>query len=244
MSVYISVLTLMSIAIERYMVIIYPFKKHLNIIHSVIIIIIIWLLAFILTLPYGIFIDLIPVPQTTTSTSATKLSPSRHQQQQQQQTQYQYLMYHQNDHFYNETISSSSTTTTKSTLIITDDEQQQRQQQQRSIETLKNLLQNLHKRKWYCDEVWPNDQLRLLFGLMTTIMQFVIPFCIITFCYTKVFLRLWYRMHNRLGLRNYSSQRQWLEKKRARRTNMMLIFMVVIFVISWLPLNTYNLVSL
>lgn len=220
-------MTLMSIAIERYMVIIYPFKRHLNIIHSVIVIIIIWLLAFILTLPYGIFIDLIPVPQTTTKHQEQQQQQQQsteyddNQQQQQQQPQYQFLMYDNHNE----------------TSLITND-----QHEQRSIETLKNLLQNLQKRKWYCDEVWPNDQLRSTFGLLTTIMQFVIPFFIITYCYTKVFVRLWYRMHNRLGSRNYSSQRQWLEKKRARRTNLMLIFMVVVFVISWLPLNTYNLV--
>lgn len=193
---YISIFTLMSIAIERYMVIVHPYKQQIAITSSIVIICIIWLLAFVLTLPYGIFIDVIPI--ILVSLSATNTTDI-------------------------ESLSAGNVS---------------------KIEALKNAFKLHHIRpKYYCDEVWPNNDLRIAFGVITTLIQFVIPFCIITYCYIQVCFRLWNRVQTRPGSRNCSSQRKWLEKERARRMNMMLIFMVVIFAVSWLPLNTYNLVS-
>ncbi|CAH1132355.1 unnamed protein product [Ceutorhynchus assimilis] len=54
-SVYISTLTLMSIAIDRYFVIIYPFHPRMKLSTCVIIIIIIWVFAIVVTSPYGIY---------------------------------------------------------------------------------------------------------------------------------------------------------------------------------------------
>lgn len=111
------------------------------------------------------------------------------------------------------------------------------------MEKIQDAFQSC-RTKLLCDEMWPNNELRIAFGMITSMIQFVVPFCIITFCYMKVCFRLWNRVQTRPGSRNCSSQRKWLEKERARRMNMMLIFMVVIFAVSWLPLNTYNLVSI
>lgn len=156
-SVYISAFTLMSIAIDRFFVIIYPFKPRLKVEYCYVIIFSVWVLAALLTLPYGIFMDLIP---------------------------------------------------TESGL--------------------------------YCDEVWPYESSRKAFGFSTSILQFVVPFIIITFCYMKVCIKLKNRAKMKPGAK--SVKKEEMERERTRRTNRMLITMVVIFGASWLPINIYNLI--
>ncbi|GFT99372.1 neuropeptide Y receptor type 2 [Nephila pilipes] len=156
-SVYISAFTLMSIAIDRFFVIIYPFKPRLQVTYCYLIIVAVWVLAGLLTLPYGIFMALVP--------------------------------------------------------------------------TEKGL---------YCDEVWPHESSRRAFGFSTSILQFVIPFIIITFCYLKVCIKLKNRARSKPGAK--SLKKEEMERERTRRTNRMLITMVVIFGASWLPINIYNLI--
>lgn len=57
-SVYISTLTLTSIAIDRFMVIIYPFHPRMKIEVCLLVIIGIWIFALLLTSPYGIYMHL------------------------------------------------------------------------------------------------------------------------------------------------------------------------------------------
>ncbi|KAG8194134.1 hypothetical protein JTE90_000972 [Oedothorax gibbosus] len=156
-SVYISAFTLMSIAIDRFFVIIYPFQPRLQVTYCYMIIIAVWVLAGLLTLPYGIFMALVP--------------------------------------------------------------------------TDKGL---------YCDEVWPHESSRRIFGFSTSILQFVVPFIIITFCYLKVCIKLKNRARSKPGAK--SLKKEEMERERTRRTNRMLITMVVIFGASWLPINIYNLI--
>ncbi|OTF82358.1 GPCR Neuropeptide Y-like protein, partial [Euroglyphus maynei] len=80
-----------------------------------------------------------------------------------------------------------------------------------------------------------------MFGITTTALQFVIPFLIITFCYVKICAKLSDRARTIPG--NVSARREEQERERTRKTNGMLISMVVIFVISWLPLNMVNLLA-
>ncbi|UYV73472.1 PRLHR [Cordylochernes scorpioides] len=116
-SVYISAFTLMAIAVDRFFVIVYPFKARLPLLWCLWLIILMWIAAALLTLPYGIFMEL------------------------------------------NE---------------ATDN-------------------------RWYCDEAWPSETSRLVFGLSTSILQFVMPFIIITFCYVRVCARLRLRVRTLPG---------------------------------------------
>ena len=56
-SIYISTLTLTSIAIDRYFVIIYPFKPRMKLSTCITIIIAIWMAALVATLPYGLYMN-------------------------------------------------------------------------------------------------------------------------------------------------------------------------------------------
>lgn len=156
-SVYISAFTLMSIAIDRFFVIIHPFKPRLQVKYSLLIVVFIWVAAGFLTLPYGIFMDLVPARDG----------------------------------------------------------------------------------RPYCDEMWPHDSFRKAFGFTTSVMQFVIPFLIITFCYVRVCCKLRDRARSKPG--SNSQRKMEMEWERTRRLNRMLISMVLIFGFSWFPLNVHNL---
>ena len=111
-------------------------------------------------------------------------------------------------------------------------------------EGLNDYVKLVTKPKLYCHEMWPADWMKVSYGIVSLIIQFIVPFLVIAFCYTKVCTRLLDRIKSRPGSRNCSNQKKWLEKIRTRRTNTMLISMVAIFAVAWLPLFIYNLVSI
>ncbi|KAF9411050.1 hypothetical protein HW555_010052 [Spodoptera exigua] len=155
-SVYISTLTLTSIAIDRFFVIIYPFHPRMKLNTCILIIIFIWVFSLVVTCPYGLFMG----------------------------------------------------------------------------------IQTTNNRTYYCEESWPSDKSRKIFGVFTTVLQFLIPFLIIAICYTCVSIRLNDRARSKPGAKN--TRREEADRDRKRRTNRMLISMVAIFGISWLPLNLIN----
>lgn len=142
-SVYISTLTLMSIAIDRFFVIIYPFHPRMKISTCICIIIIIWVFSILVTLPYGVYMNYVKGNSTD---------------------------------------------------------------------------------KYYCEEKWPSEKWRKLFGGFTTMMQFVFPFFIIKFCYICVSIKLNDRARSKPGTKN--SRKEEADRERKRRTNRMLIAMV------------------
>lgn len=158
-SVYISTLTLTSIAIDRFFVIIYPFHPRMKLSTCILIIISIWVISLLITSPYGFYVKLYPSNYTGTITV-------------------------------------------------------------------------------YCEEDWPDEEYRKVFGAVTSSLQFLLPFVIISICYVCVSFKLNDRMNTRPGSRN--SRREEADRDRKKRTNRMLIAMVAIFGISWLPINVVN----
>ncbi|MCL4148270.1 UNVERIFIED_CONTAM: hypothetical protein GTU68_044035 [Idotea baltica] len=154
-SVYVSTLTLTSIAIDRFFVIIYPFRPRLRLQVCYFIIISIWIFSLSATIPYAFYIG-----------------------------------------------------------------------------------QAKYEGRYYCEEFWPSETIRQVFSLFTTVMQFVIPFIVILYCYVKISLR----MSERYKPGSKNLKKEEMERERKRRTNRMLIAMVSIFGISWLPFNLYHLV--
>ncbi|KAI9557602.1 putative sNPF receptor [Daphnia sinensis] len=159
-SVYVSTLTLTSIAIDRFFVILYPFRPRMKMTTCWITICIIWLVALCATLPYGIFVDIRVIGNVT-----------------------------------------------------------------------------------YCEESWTLDSDRQIYGAVTSVMQFVVPFVIMAFAYTKVSLKLADRSREKAKIRLRSCRGEELDRERKRRTNRMLIAMVTIFGASWMPLNLINLLN-
>lgn len=161
-SVYISTLTLTAIAIDRFFVIIYPFQQRMRLLACIVIIIIIWMVSLLLTLPYGLYMQVANLNFTGT---------------------YQL----------------------------------------------------------YCEEDWPSEGYRKVYGSITTIMQYLFPFCIISFCYICVSVRLNDRAKSKPGAK--TTKKEELDRDRKKRTNRMLIAMVAVFGFSWLPLNVVNMLD-
>uniref|UniRef100_A0A182MUV2 G-protein coupled receptors family 1 profile domain-containing protein n=1 Tax=Anopheles culicifacies TaxID=139723 RepID=A0A182MUV2_9DIPT len=166
-SVYISTLTLTSIAIDRFFVIIYPFHPRMKLSTCITIIVLIWSFAIMVTMPYGLYMKLHGVASNGTDGTANTLSSAM-----------------------------------------------------------------------YCEELWPSEEMRKTFSIVTSILQFVLPFIIMAFCYVCVSIRLNDRARTKPGSK--TSRREEADRDRKKRTNRMLISMVAIFGISWLPLNVVN----
>lgn len=158
-SVYISTLTLTSIAIDRFFVIIFPFHPRMKLSTCISIIFFIWVISLLITLPYGLYVKLY-----------------------------------------------SSNFTGTATL--------------------------------YCEEDWPNEHYRKIFGSVTSILQYLLPFFIISICYIWVSVRLNDRAKAKPGSK--TSRKEEVDRSRKKRTNIMLISMVAVFGFSWLPLNIVN----
>lgn len=159
-SIYISTLTLTSIAMDRYIVIIYPFRHRMRLSICVFIITAIWSVSLLLTLPYGLYVRLNP-----------------------------------------DAIFES----------------------------------------WYCEEDWPSETKRKLFGTITVTLQFVLPFLIISMCYILVSYKLNDRARSKPGSK--TAKKEEADRDRKKRTNRMLISMVAVFGISWLPMNAMNILN-
>jgi len=98
----------------------------------------------------------------------------------------------------------------------------------------------------FCAEDWGTDQSsRSVYGTIVFILQFVVPFFIITFCYLMISLRLGRgmlikRSSGEQKLNGPQSEQRRQALKRRLRTNRMLMAMVCVFLICWTPAVAFN----
>lgn len=218
-SVYISAFTLMSIAIDRYFVILYPFKSRMLMKVCLLIIVTIWISAVFLTFPYAHFMEFV-------ERNSNELASDQNE-----------------SIITNDTINSTTQTNqvfvNEFTSIRIDDRIDLDEDAEIDAEFVLDFDDD--QIIYYCTEQWPHEELSKMFGITTSALQFVIPFLIITYCYVKICAKLADRARTIPG--NVSVRREEQERERTRKTNGMLISMVIIFVISWLPLNMFNLLA-
>ncbi|OQV25555.1 putative Neuropeptide Y receptor type 2 [Hypsibius exemplaris] len=91
-----------------------------------------------------------------------------------------------------------------------------------------------------CDEEWPSFA-RRTFGTVSLIVQYSIPLVVISFSYVSVWVKL--RSQALKGLSSSQRGREPSAILRKRRTNRMLVAMVIIFGCCWLPLNLVNILN-
>ena len=91
-----------------------------------------------------------------------------------------------------------------------------------------------------CQETWERTP-QLGYGSFLNITQFIIPFTTIVICYAKIMIRLRQRARGKPGSRSAKQREE--EAARNARVNKMLISMVIIFGISWFPINLINLIA-
>uniref|UniRef100_A0A1I7RIM2 G_PROTEIN_RECEP_F1_2 domain-containing protein n=2 Tax=Bursaphelenchus xylophilus TaxID=6326 RepID=A0A1I7RIM2_BURXY len=115
----------------------------------------------------------------------------------------------------------------------------------------------------FCTEIWPSKSMQRSYALVVLIMQFLLPFVTMSFCYSTIFSKLRERANSKLKKLDERSQllniHQALDKKdsvklkngddtqranllaQQRRTTTILASMVLIFGLTWLPQNIVTL---
>ncbi|RUS87480.1 hypothetical protein EGW08_004734 [Elysia chlorotica] len=94
---------------------------------------------------------------------------------------------------------------------------------------------------YMCGEQWPKAEASQFFTVTSLVLHYIVPCVIISFCYIKVSAALRKRSKVKIGSGQRTREREEMEIRRNRRTNKMLIAMVVIFLLCWMPLNLTNL---
>lgn len=97
----------------------------------------------------------------------------------------------------------------------------------------------------YCVENWPSLPVfsgRVYYSLFSLALQYFIPILVVS----SVYLRIYFKLKNRLVSSHKAAsigeqKRERTRGRRMQRTNCLLISIALIFGISWLPLNLFNL---
>ncbi|XP_015037452.2 neuropeptide F receptor isoform X1 [Drosophila pseudoobscura] len=91
----------------------------------------------------------------------------------------------------------------------------------------------------FCIEDWPTSNGRFYYSIFSLCVQYLVPILIVSVAYFGIYNKL----KNRITVVTVqaSSQRKVERGRRMKRTNCLLISIAVIFGVSWLPLNFFNL---
>lgn len=91
----------------------------------------------------------------------------------------------------------------------------------------------------YCIEDWPINYGRAIYSAFTLFVQYLLPIVIVSI----VYLQINNKLNNRIPTTINVTRRNKRRSHRMRRTNCLLTSIAIIFGISWLPLNIFNLYS-
>ncbi|XP_067008002.2 neuropeptide F receptor [Anabrus simplex] len=100
----------------------------------------------------------------------------------------------------------------------------------------------------FCLEEWPVEHGRAYYSVFSLVFQYVLPIITVTVAYSRICRKLRYRYVNstlnksKSSLSSSSTRRKPKDDKRMKRTNSLLVSIALIYCISWLPLNIFNLV--
>lgn len=95
----------------------------------------------------------------------------------------------------------------------------------------------------YCIEEWPIPHGRAYYSAFSLFIQYLLPILIVTAAYSRIYGKLRNRIQIGVMTTDTLRDRKLQRSRRMRRTNCLLISIAVIFGISWLPLNLFNLFS-
>lgn len=94
----------------------------------------------------------------------------------------------------------------------------------------------------FCIEKWPIENGRAYYSVLSMLIQYLMPITIVSVVYTRLCIKLRTRTLRRTSTTQLPKLRTRLQR-RARKTNILLISIALIFFISWLPLNMLNIVA-
>jgi len=99
----------------------------------------------------------------------------------------------------------------------------------------------------FCYEEWPTAHGRAYYSIFTILIQYVVPIIVVSVAYARICKKLRHRMKpGGTTLETCATERRSgstsaaKDQSRVRRTNALLISIALIFGISWLPLNVFN----
>nr|XP_029730113.1 neuropeptide F receptor-like [Aedes albopictus] len=100
----------------------------------------------------------------------------------------------------------------------------------------------------YCIEDWPMARGRVYYSVFTLCVQYLLPILIVSIAYLRIYLKLKHRLvvttttvSTSVNSKDSQPVRERERGRRMQRTNYLLISIALIFGISWLPLNLFNL---
>lgn len=96
----------------------------------------------------------------------------------------------------------------------------------------------------YCGETWPELPFfdgRVYYSIFSLALQYFIPILVVTSAYMKIYFRLKKRFVITQNIPAIDERIQNRRGRRMKRTNCLLISIALIFGVSWLPLNFFNL---
>ncbi|CAG9860659.1 unnamed protein product [Phyllotreta striolata] len=96
----------------------------------------------------------------------------------------------------------------------------------------------------FCIENWPVKHGRAYYSIFSVIFQYSIPIIIVSASYARIS----YKLRNRfasgfIGGEDNQTNRRELRGRRLHKTNVLLGSIAIIFCVSWLPLNLFNLIA-
>ncbi|XP_070137717.1 neuropeptide F receptor isoform X2 [Drosophila bipectinata] len=92
----------------------------------------------------------------------------------------------------------------------------------------------------FCIEDWPSSNGRFYYSIFSLCVQYLVPILIVSVAYFGIYNKLKSRI-TVVAVQAASAQRKVERGRRMKRTNCLLISIAVIFGVSWLPLNFFNL---
>ncbi|XP_016970622.1 neuropeptide F receptor [Drosophila rhopaloa] len=92
----------------------------------------------------------------------------------------------------------------------------------------------------YCIEDWPSRNGRFYYSIFSLCVQYLVPILIVSVAYFGIYNKLKSRI-TVVAVQAASAQRKSERGRRMKRTNCLLISIAIIFGVSWLPLNFFNL---
>ncbi|XP_042213029.1 neuropeptide F receptor-like [Homarus americanus] len=90
----------------------------------------------------------------------------------------------------------------------------------------------------FCFEDWPFEHGRAYYSVFVILVQYCLPILTVSIAYARICNKLKYRMTNASS----RSARSRKEDLRMKKTNTLLVSISLIFCLSWLPLNLYNVI--
>ncbi|CAL4096878.1 unnamed protein product [Meganyctiphanes norvegica] len=89
----------------------------------------------------------------------------------------------------------------------------------------------------FCFEEWPSEHGRGYYSVFVILFQYCLPIITVSIAYFRICMKLKGRMSVKSSAKKYKS-----DNRRMKKTNILLIAISLIFCLSWLPINIYNVV--